>query len=378
MRVEIEDSRALAAISPGSLSAYARDAGWVRNEPYGDHSDVYTSDRAGHPEIVLPRTQALGDYAAVVSRLIGIFASAADTDQLSVYRDLTTADRDVIRIRAVGDDSNGNVPIGEGVDLINGAYAMVLSAACSVNEARPVHRAGANRDAVDLTRKMRFGQTEQGSFVLTVLTPMIPPPIQQTRLPGCEPDDEDDELMQRRITKQLAQSLRAARQATELTNTGHAEAFGDAVPEGVSANLCESLVKLIQPFSALETIISWARTRPMGTTRSSVRFTDGDVPILEEAARTLRSRAPKPNVQVIGHVERLKRRDDEAGGAIVFKGLVDSKHRSVTTLLNTSDYERAIQAHRDKTPRRPDRRPSKKSGQRWQLLNARDVKAVTE
>ena len=372
MKTVIQDFEALSAISPGSLRAYAQTAGWVKSDPYGDHSDVYASDRAGYPEIVLPRTQALGDYAAVVSRLIEIFASAAGLDQLCVYRDLTTADRDVIRIRAINGDTAGTVAISDGVELVHGAYEMMLSAACSIKEPRPVYRAGANKDAVNLMRRVRFGQTEHGSFILTVLTPAISPPIQQTLIPQYDPDDDPE---QRLMTKQLARSLAAARRAAELTNTGDTGAFIDAVQEGVSANLCESLLRLMKPFSTLSTTISWALTRPTGTPRAAVRFTDSDMPILEEAARIFRNREPQLNAKVFGFVESLKRKKNEADGTIVFKGDVDGQNRSVTTLLNTSDYERAIQAHKDKTPvvLMGD---LEKTGQHWKLLNPRLVNVI--
>ena len=98
MKASIRDKDALAAVSPAALAAYARAAGWSRTEDYGDHSDVYASE--GAPEIVIPRTQRLGDYAGVVSRLIEIFAQAAGMDTLVLYRDLVTADRDVVRVRA--------------------------------------------------------------------------------------------------------------------------------------------------------------------------------------------------------------------------------------------------------------------------------------
>ena len=94
MRVSIRDKGRLSEISPAALSAYARAAGWTRTDNYGDSSDVYESD--GLPEIIVPRTQRSGDYANVVSQLIKIFADVAGTDECSLYRDLITADRDVI------------------------------------------------------------------------------------------------------------------------------------------------------------------------------------------------------------------------------------------------------------------------------------------
>ena len=75
MKTSIQDRDALLAllaVSPVALSAYARAEGWSKAEAYGDFSDIYVAD--GLPEIILPRTENLGDYADVVSTLIGIFA----------------------------------------------------------------------------------------------------------------------------------------------------------------------------------------------------------------------------------------------------------------------------------------------------------------
>ena len=94
MRVVIRDNAALQAVSPVALSAYARASGWGKVGTYGAHSDVYAAQ--GLPELILPRTQRLGDYASVVSQLITIFARVAERDEISLYNDLVTANRDVV------------------------------------------------------------------------------------------------------------------------------------------------------------------------------------------------------------------------------------------------------------------------------------------
>ena len=117
MRARIRDKEALMEISPAALSAYARAAGWARTESYGSHSDVYSAEEL--PEIILPRTQRLGDYAGVVSHLIEIFAKAVQKDEIALYRDLVTSDRDVIRIRTQ-ESEDGSISAGDGVSLIRG------------------------------------------------------------------------------------------------------------------------------------------------------------------------------------------------------------------------------------------------------------------
>ena len=343
MRVSIQDEDALNQVSPLALSAYARAAGWIREELYGDHSDVYVREEA--PEIVIPRTDRLGDYASVVSRLIEIFAEAAETDALSLYRDLVTADRDVVRVRAAPEGANGSVTLDDGVSLITGARDMVLAAACSLREPRRVYRAGANRDAGDYVRQVHLGQTEQGSYVVTLLTPVVPPPMGQAALFDSAVDD--DAPIERRMTQRLIEALTATREATERTSAGDAEAFSKTVERGASANLCDALAALIEPFGGIDVGLTWARTWPAETARETVLFGASDAPILREASRRFQAWEPRPDVSLIGRIQRLKRDDSETGGTITLRTYVDERAVSVAADLDRHDYDRAIQAHKN-------------------------------
>jgi len=121
-----------------ALSAYARAAGWAKVETYGEHSDVYAGQSL--PEIIIPRTHQLGDYASVVSRLIGIFARVAEVGEATLYNDPITADRDVIRERVSDGAGDGSVDISMGVRMVNGARAIALATACSLYTPAPQPR----------------------------------------------------------------------------------------------------------------------------------------------------------------------------------------------------------------------------------------------
>ena len=289
MKAAIQDAEALKAVSPAALSAYACAAGWRKTgETYGAHSDVYGA--RGRPELLVPRTDRLGDYASVVYRLIEIFADAAETDQLSLYRDLVTADRDVIRVRAA-ESGDGAVALSEGLDLLRGAHDMMLAAACSLRSPRPRYWAGSNQEASDFVGRIRLGQSEHGSFAVTLLTPVLPPPMQPT-LAGSERPEDDP--LERRMTRRLVGALSAARTALERTASGVGESFFKVVEHGVSANLCDALAMLVEPFPTLDVGVTWARTLPRSTAREVVRFARADAPILREAARSFRNLEPRP------------------------------------------------------------------------------------
>ena len=363
MRVDIRDAGALQAISPAALSAYARSAGWRKIEGYGAHSDVYAAEEM--PEVILPRTERLGDYVSVVSRLITIFAKAAGRDELSLYRDLVTADRDVVRARITETD-DGSLTLNRSVDLNSGIRDLVLAAACSLREPQPLYRLGANREANDLLEGIRLGQTEHGSFVVTLLTPVVSPPLPT---PVQVYDDADDPI-ERQMTRRLTEALAATREATERATAGDGTAFADSVDKGVSANLCDALVKLIGPFPTLDISVAWARTRPISPPQEVFRYSRADAAILSEAARQFRNREPQPDTYLFGTVQRLRRDEDEASGTIYLRTSIDGKNRSVAVVLKKTEYDRAIQAHKERMPiiLQGD---LERSGQRWRLLNAR-------
>lgn len=373
MKAHIQDRAALNAISPAAMSAYARASGWTKIADYGKHSDVYSAE--GKPELILPRNQNLADYMNVVSHVIRVFAETGDIDELVLYRELITADRDVVRIQAKTDDAGGSVAVGDGVNLLHGAREMLLAAACSLKTPKRLYRAAANQEATNFVNSVRLGQTDQSSYVINLLTPTIAPPLQKT----LGPEFGSDDPLERRVTKRLAQALDATREATDRTVAGGGGSFVEAVGRGVSVNLCEALVELISSFPQLDTSIVWARTRPMKSLRQVVRFSSHDAPILSEAARTLRERKPELDVRIVGFVHRLTRPEKEMDGTVELRALINGKHLTVSAVLPQSDYERAIQAHKSKSivVMAGD---LERVGQRWKLLHSRiaDVAAAEE
>ena len=368
MKAHLLDIDALRSISPAALSAYARAEGWQKGDQYGSHSDVY--EAAGKPELVVPRTSNLGDYPAVVSQLIGIFADVAQRDEFSLYRDLVGADRDVIRIQCLTSTDDGSVDIEAGVRIVSHSRDMLLAAACAARQPQPLFRAGANRDATEYMRRVRLGQTEHGSFVVTLLAP-VPPAFQAVLDP--EWVDFGDEPYDRQVTRRLIQALEASRSATELASSGEGlKAFERAVQSGVSANLCEALSEMIDQSNGINVSVTWARTRPTPEPQRTVSFSPDDAEILREAARTFKSRHPIADVTLVGTVNKLSRDQDEVDGLVTLKAVIDNKLQSVRAIFDKSNYSEAVRAHDDKLQVLVSG-DLERFGQRWQLTHAEIV-----
>lgn len=376
MSLRIQEAGALRAVSPASFSAYARVKGWEMAERYGDHSDVYAG--AGLPEVVLPRTRRLADYADVASRLVQIFAEEAGVDELELLRELTTADRDAIRVRA---SSEHTVAVADGLELISGAKDMIAAAVRSLFEPTATYRGRPPRDVLNYMRRVQLAGMEQGSFVVTLLPPAVPPVVGDIaeRTLGAahaaSKHDESrgalkDEPIERKTTRRLADALGATRQAMAAATAGDGDAFGNAISSGTSANLCGALADMAAPFEALDVSLTWALTRPLPDTGAVTRFefaTD-DVCILREAARAMRERRVEADVQLTATIEGLRRQDCE----VTLRTRLDGIARSVVAHVTKADYECAIDLHKGnaKVVLTGD---LERSGGRCRLLNPRIV-----
>lgn len=366
MRVLVRDWDAVRRVTPVALSAYARAHGWAKTGTFGDHADIYgAEDRS---EILIPRTSDLGDYASTVTRLLEIFSETADVSQVRVHHDLTTADRDVIRVRAEGD--GWEVSVADRAALIEGARDLVFAAACSVERPRALHRAGANREAARYLRRVCLGHTEPGGFVVTLVTPAVSP----VRL---DPDRPAEEPFARTVSRRLLRSLLATRRAVEATAAGEAGALADLVEAGVSANLCEAIAGLTEAFDAVDIGVSWALTSPAAEPPGSARFIAADSAVVREAARSYRAGEPE-EVSLVGFVSRLGNGETEREREVVLQARepdAPGRRRTVTAVLGERDYDRAIEAHRGKLAviARGD---LQRIGSRWHLQSPRIVEVL--
>jgi hypothetical protein len=225
-------------------------------------------------------------------------------------------------------------------------------------------------------RKIRFGVSEAGSYVLTIIAP-VPPAlnVNERALP------EMSEPFERKTSLTLASAMGAIRSAARRSaETGNAAPFWDAVQQGVSANLCEAIVGLNESGgnSGVETSFTWAMSRqaPESAPRRIMLSADM-ISYCGEAAKILRATSAIDDVEVQGEVTSLERTYEASDGTITVSGVVDGKPRRIFLWLSHSDYELASRANAEKRPIYCVGK-LEKEGVSWVLRNPRDFSILTE
>ncbi|MBY5330947.1 hypothetical protein [Rhizobium leguminosarum] len=374
MKAIIIDPDVLASVTPSAIISYAMTEGWTRAGGYGEHSDIYVKDKG--PELIIPGTAQLGDYSQVVAEVINELARYEKRSELQVFRDLVGSDRDVVRVRAPEADGDGSVQIDAGVNIFSQAREILLSAACSANEPRPAYRTGKNKEAIAYMNRVRLGQTEHGSFVVTLFAP-VPPSLEQPKQPDFWPTPAE-EPFDRLVTRFLADGVQAAHKAAEQVVRGDGiTAFTNAIQKGVSANLCEALSGLIDAGQGLDVSVTWSRTRPTPEARRQIIFGRSESEVLREAARVLRLQEPRPDERLEGYVVGAGRRIEDDDGQVTLKTFIDGRPVSVKTKLPAEIYTLALTAHDDKNPVMVTG-DLRRDGQRWRLDNPRNLEVLSE
>jgi hypothetical protein len=194
-------------------------------------------DPGNDEEIVLPLREEVGDFALRVSEVLKVLESVEHRSQLEILRDLLTSSSDLIRVRAsTGQTTNGSIPLDLAVLFVEEARDLMLAAACSTVGPRAYYARRKPAQANDYLRGVRMGQTERGSYVLTILSP-VPPSLR-----AAEPEDAPPEPFERKVSRTLATALASVRTAAQRAAvTGDMQPFREAVEFGVSANFCDAL-----------------------------------------------------------------------------------------------------------------------------------------
>ena len=376
MNVTIRDAATLRAIRPAEVAAYLRSHEWKQTETIQDKAIVWTksADGAEEYEILLLLDPAMSEFARRMAEVMQTLEADEERSQIDILHDIAATTTDVARIRLQhGLIENGSIPLNYAAQMVEQARELMLASACAAIRPRALYAARKPQEAIDYLRGLRMGQTEQGSFVINVQSP-VEPRLQQ----GLFPEDSEtfsEAPFERRVTLQLTRALAAAQKAaTAASASGRFEPFSAAVTEGVSANLCAAIAALGMDNTAEEVTIEmhWASSRPVAAKiPARFRFAKGTFPLLREAAALLRETAPVEDVFLWGTVIGLRRPEAGEIGQVTVAAWIDNSPRNAQMFLNEADYETAVKAHagRDIVTVNGD---LTKEGRQYFLRNVRD------
>jgi hypothetical protein len=375
MNAVITDVLALESVSPVDISAYLRANGW---EPHGEVkrgivAQWLRSLDGNIYDVLVPLNREVKDFTRRISETLATLSLVEQRSQLEVLSDLQDSTADVVRWRCIQDDSrDGTISLEQGHQLIAQARSQLLAAACSAVSARQYFASRKPAQAVDYMSKARLAQSERGSYVIAVRSP-VPPHFH------FEEDSEEVTPFSRRAVETLATGL-----VTLLDASNAALQDGNVDREniaqmGVSANLCDAMATMLMGDGrrSVEVSFSYARTRnPSSGIPRSARFISELSPVISEIGRDLRETATREDFELIGFVTDLSRGPSDELGTATIQGLVDNQFKRVEVQAESHDYAILASANTGKRPIACVGELIKEQGRTFRLRNARAFQIV--
>jgi hypothetical protein len=345
VKAQITDTAVLHSVSPVDITSYLLSKGSLRKGAFRDVAGVweYKGD-----EIIVPNDRQLADYAPSIATILAKLEMVENRSQLEIIKDIQLSVYDVIRVRNTSTEAGkGSLPIADSVKFITNTKEMILSAACSLVSKKACYLSRKPQQAEDYMKSVRFGQTEIGSFVITVLSPVSP----ELKSPYLTLIDLQQELpYEKKVIPALHQALAALNYAAREASESHDIApFISNIENGVTSNLCDSIVNLNDTADGGTVEIGFTLSINRKNTQrlTPVVFEKEYSPILREASNKIKEIEPQPDQEITGFVVKLNRQTDEKIGQITIQDIQPDKQRYVAVFLNEPAYDRAIQAHKD-------------------------------
>lgn len=331
-------------ISPLHLSGYLENKGWVKDGNIGSKAVVWhRSENANYDhEVIQPIDTSVRGFAQKVNEAISAISDFEKRRPHLVLDDILNFYADLVKIRVVHNDvDGGSIPLDDGVLLIEKSKDLLVASTLSTFKKKKHFSGSRPADAQDFISKLRLGQTEAGSFIVNLISPITANINSQK--------EADKTSLTRSVTTNLAKSLSSISSAIEKyakdQNIFH---FEKAVAEGVSANLCDALIGLSGSSKSRSFEVS-IKLAGAETNEQSIithhSFKPNQLPAIENAAEYYKGNYVIKNYTAFGLVTKMKHIQGEDFGEITISSKVIDSQKSVTIQLALDCYWTAVHAH---------------------------------
>jgi hypothetical protein len=366
-----EDESILAALSPRDVAGWLRGQGFTHAGAFGEYGAVFSKKtELEEQEVILPNTPSARDFTRRMAELVDEIARIYDRPSHDVLTDLTLAPFDVVKVRSPDADDYGSIPLPTGLDLHEEARNLVLAAANAAASPLP-RRSWRGRRFEEVgayLENVRLGQSQRGSFVLTLLSPWDFTTDTNRSL------DFGQATFGRRVTLALARALRATETAMRETVAGSVSPLVEAYRHGVTSNFCLALAKLAREGGGIDVSIVWSPAQPEGES-VGIRLKREDASVLTEAAKELSRQEPEPDVSLEGLVAAITEEPERFDGSAVLETNVLGGVRRVRIQFGGPERRLIYDAARDKKWVRVVG-DLQREGRRLTLMNPRDISVI--
>ncbi|WP_152569599.1 MULTISPECIES: hypothetical protein [Sphingomonas] len=324
-------------ISLSSLKAYLENSGYKRREQWGSFLERFSRKRAGREDnVLLPTQSELVDYEKRVSDLVDALSRQLKLPTPLLLKQIANAGYEVVRIIANEGETQSTLAYDAAIDLLRGGYALIDSSAVVAISSNDLRTIRGRRP--DIVRRyldgVRVGQTEVGSFVMTLLMPVAADGV-ALDLPPTVAD---------RFGTKVAERMSSALGGTHSAVRSGEMTIAELTAKGITANFSAGLARMVEAvgdvtLSIAPTLRDNKQLRPTLST-----FHYDDVKRLRQIEHQLTPPEHQREMSLSGTVINISEPRGKVSGVIVLKSEVFGEERPVRIKYDRSDRSTIMEA----------------------------------
>ena len=301
-------------------------------------------------QVTVPLDKKLRDYKNTMYDAICkvAYIEGKSVEQLMLY--LLNPNTDILKIRLDKKEvESGNIILDDAIQLYDNAKKLLAATALDIINPKKIHFGRIDESVQKFLSQCRFGQTEIGSYVVSVVCPFAElSDVDGYRQLSIFSDEEQcANSLTRQVTNRLMTNIATIKQRID---DGNVESLVN-YEEEISSNFYEALngLDLHAEDTTVEFIAEWSPTVKSNRCQYSRISVTNDY---YEPIRNIISKIKEctnERTTIVGKIKQLKAApviDKREFGTVVVVYVGDNERaKSVTVKLDKEDYENAVIAH---------------------------------
>lgn len=338
MVIRRDAPNALSTIQLGALRAYLRSQGYLYREQWGKYLERFSRKSRGREEDVLvPTEQRISDYDRRLAVALDALSRQLAIAPEVLIRDIVNSNYEILRIKVYEGTQENTIPYDATIDLLRGGFALIDSSAALALAHEHIAIIRGRRP--DVVRRylddVRVGQTEVGSFVLTLLMPVA------VNATGLNLPAQVRDGFGTRVSESFSSSLKAAEEAVR---TQRLQSNRTLIENGITANFSGGIARILEAAGNVSISLSQVGVGRALSKRVASDFSSSDVTRLREIEDRLTPRGDSEPFTVTGTVTEFREPRGKTNGSIIINCDIHGEMRQVRTRFERADRAAVVHA----------------------------------
>lgn len=340
-------------INPHAVVKYLLDTGWLQYKTKKTYIKIFQRNTRNGDfyQVTIPIDKTLSDYKEAMFEAIEQISlfEGQSTEQLMLY--LLNPNTDILKIRLQKKNiETGSILFDDAINLFENAKKLIAATAQDVLHPKQIHQGRQEEAVSQFISNCKFGQTEIGSYVISVVCPFaeLDDSAKYKQLSFFSDEEQCANSLTRKVTNRIMSNI-----STIKDNIDNGDMNKLISEEGdiISANFYEALtgMNIAEQDTSIEFIAKWS---PVVKTNCYIHdkivlthdYYQPITNVIEKLKENINT-----YTKIVGRIKRLESIPDASkrtNGKVTIVYLDENGYKQTVSIqLNRDDYIKAIEAH---------------------------------